>query len=266
MMQPFFFGRPDRALLGVHHPAKGMHREAWLVCAPLLQEALRCQRALWALAVALAAGECEVLRFDWFGSGDSDGATHEMSLPGLLEDLALAYLALGQLSPGMPVRCLALRSGALPVLVHAAGQSQPVQLVLWDPILDGAGLVAAWRRQQVEQLQGIGRYSSGNPQAGAQELIGFDVDPAFLAALSTQDACNLVLPAGSRILVASWKVDADTERFIAAQRAAGITVETFALDAADRPPFEEPGMFEAQAFPRRSVAQLAKHLQGGVFA
>jgi len=266
MMQPFFFGRTSRALLGVHHPATGLHREAWLVCAPLLQEALRCQRALWALAVALAAGECDVLRFDWFGSGDSDGATHEMSLPSLLEDLALAYLALGQLSPGLPVRCLALRSGALPVLVHAAAQAQPVHLVLWDPIVNGAGLVASWRRQQLEQMQGIGRYSHGNPQAGPQELTGFDVAPDFLAALSAQDACNLVLPAGSRILVASWNDDADTGRFIAAQRAAGITVETFALEAGDRPAFEEPGMFEAQAFPRRSVSQLAKHLQGGVFA
>ena len=34
----------------------------------------------------------------------------------------------------------------------------------------------------------------------------------------------------------------------------------------DRPAFEDPRMFEAQAFPRRSVSQLAKHLQGGVFA
>jgi len=118
----------------------------------------------------------------------------------------------------------------------------------------------------VGQLQGQGRYPSGDPQAGAQELTGYEVDPGLLASLSALDACDLDLPAGSRILVASWTEDAATARFIAAQRAAGIVVDTFKLDAGDRPAFEDPRMFEAQAFPRRSVSQLAKHLQGGVFA
>ena len=38
------------------------------------------------------------------------------------------------------------------------------------------------------------------------------------------------------------------------------------IDPGDQPDFNDPRMFEAQAFPRRSVAQLARHVQGGVLA
>ena len=265
-MQPFFFGRSDRALLGIHHPAACLGRQAWLVCAPLMQDGVRCQRALWTLARGLAAGNGDVLRFDWFGSGDSDGTTREMNLHSLAEDMLVSCVALEQLVPGAPQRLLALRSAALPVLVHAAAQGRPVDVVLWEPTFDGAGLVANWHRQHDEQLRGVGRYSRSKPHSEPGELTGFDVDPDFVDALSRLDQRSLVLPVGSRVLVASWTQDADTATFIAAQRAAGLTVETLALDPADRPAFDVPRLFEAQAFPRRSVAQLVKRLQGGGLA
>lgn len=264
--QPFFFGRPDRTLLGLHHPSQGVAREAWLLCAPLLQDAVRCQRALWALATAMAAGDCDVLRFDWFGSGDSDGDSEEMTLSGMFDDLELARVALDQLSPGSPSRCLALRSAALPVLAHAARQSRPVHLLLWEPSLNGADLVATWRRQHVEQLQAVGRYLNDPPDSDPDELTGFRVGAGLLEDLSALDARTLVPPAGSRILVAGWGEQAEAAAYVAVLRAAGIQADTLALDPGDQPDFNDPRMFEAQAFPRRSVAQLARHVQGGVLA
>lgn len=261
MTQPFHFGDPGRTLFGMRHPAATTPHAAMLVCAPLLQDGIRCHRSLWALAEALALAGTEVLRFDWFGSGDSGGDHVDIGLDGLLADLRVARAFLDTAPGGLPVRILAYRSAALPVLAHLAGPSvEPVDLVLWDPQLVGRATVSEWRRQHVMQVRETGRYPRGGVVAERNELLGFDVDPAFLDALAGVDATGIRLPAGSRVLVAAWEQGEDLRRFIATQRAAGVTVEEVSLDPADCPAWLEPKVFEHQAFPRRSVAGLARHL------
>lgn len=261
MSQPFHFGDPERMLFGVRHPAATASRAAMLVCAPLLQDAIRCHRSLWSLAEALALAGTDVLRFDWFGSGDSDGDHADMSFDGLLADLRTAHAWLEAESGGLPVRMLAYRSAALPVLAQLAESSvAPVDLVLWDPSLVGHATVTDWRRQHVLQIRETGRYPRGGVVAERDELLGFDVDPAFLDALAGVDASDVCLPPDSRVRVAAWERTVELERFTATQRAAGITVEEILLDPADRPAWLEPKVFEYQAFPRRSVAALARQL------
>ena len=97
MTLPLFFGRPERRLYGMHHRARKV-RGHMLICAPLLQEGMRCHRSLWALAEALADAGVSSLRFDWFGSGDSAGDSAGLTLQGMLEDLAAAILVYEQAS------------------------------------------------------------------------------------------------------------------------------------------------------------------------
>lgn len=255
----FFFGPGNRRLFGMRHRSDGSAAASvpTLLCvAPLLQEGIMSQRALWTLCEAVASQQGSALRFDWFGTGDSTGDTRQLGLEGMQRDLQIAVeqMAGGALAP----RTLALRSACLPVLLSASAGAAPVDLVLWDPIVRGASMVDRWRRQHQEQLKDVGRYITRRGHAiAADELLGFDVAPAFLEALSALDFRARPLPSGSRVHVVVWSVDADVQSFIDAQQAAGVAVQVTHLATDDRPPWDEPMQFENQALPRRSVVQLA---------
>jgi len=254
MIVPFHFGNPQRQLFGIRHDA-ATPRDQVLACAPLLQEAMRTHRALWALAEALAVQGVSTLRFDWYGSGDSGGRGADLAFDGMLEDLDAAT---GQCEA--PPRLLALRTASLPVLAHATARGRPVRLVLWDPLLSGADVVATWRRQHAQQLHAVGRYHGVPPAPGPQELLGFEVAPSLLQALSLLDFADAALPTGSTLLLAVWGVSASLERFAARQQSAGVAVEWLRLEAGDAPRWDDPHVFEHQVFPRRDVASLARQL------
>ncbi|MBB1061456.1 hypothetical protein [Marilutibacter spongiae] len=270
MSEPFFFGDEARALFGMLHsrrsarmaPASSTGKPACVVCAPLLQDATRIQRAMWHLAESLAEAQHDVLRFDWYGSGDSAGDGADLRLEGMAEDLEAAIVELSTSTRAGRLSVLAFRSAALPVLAHATASKSPVDLVLWDPILDGAALVEDWQRQQVEQLTVAGRYPFGTPASEPGELMGHEVGDALLDALRSTDHSRVGLPAGSRILVAAWRESQCLSAFIEWQRGQGIEVECLWLDAGETPAFDVPRQFEAQVFPRRSVGMLVERITG----
>src|SRR5690606_565431 len=179
-----YFGDAPRRLFGMHHArADARAGRPLLVPAPLLQEGVVCQRALWTVCDALAASGGQALRFDWYGSGESAGDSAELTLEGMASDLARAQAFIG----GDP-RILALRSASLPVLHAALARGQAVDLVLWDPCLSGARLLARWRGQHRVQLTAAGRYlREGRAPVAADELLGFDLSPGLPAALEALD-------------------------------------------------------------------------------
>ncbi|WP_167285027.1 alpha/beta hydrolase family protein [Marilutibacter alkalisoli] len=268
MTEPFYFGELPRSLFGAFHPALGQKspdhdRQALLVCPPLLQDAIRSHRALWRLGETLSEGGVDTLRFDWFGTGDSAGDDADVLFEGLVDDVGMASEMLASMTAATRMRRFGLRSSALPLLAHAARQRGPVDLVLWDPCLDGGALVEGWRRQQQEQMTVAGRYPYGAPTPDDDELMGFAVADVLCDALSGFDGRKVVLPAGSRLLLAEWSPSVDTDAFVAHQLAAGVQVERLLLDPDETPPFDQPRLFESQLFPRRSVALLARRIVGG---
>jgi amino acid adenylation domain-containing protein len=254
-----YFGDAPRRLFGMHHAsADARAGRPLLVPAPLLQEGVVCQRALWTVCDALAASGGQALRFDWYGSGESAGDSAELTLEGMASDLARAQAFIG----GDP-RILALRSASLPVLHAALARGQAVDLVLWDPCLSGARLLARWRGQHRVQLTAAGRYlREGRAPVAADELLGFDLSPGLPAALEALDFRQAVLPAGSRVTVVTWAEAMDgAEAFVAAQREAGLEATHVVLQASDMPDWDDASRFEAQVFPRRSVAEVAALIQ-----
>lgn len=265
MSAPFFFGEPGRALFGLLHGQDDATPggQGLLLCAPLLQDGIRAHRALWALAQAVGSYGIPTLTFDWFGSGDSDGADTELTLEGMLRDLEQASAEL-QHRGATQLQWLALRSAALPLLAYLARRSTPADVVLWDPQLDGTRLVEGWRLQHREQLHDAGRYVNARHESDAGELLGFGVHEWLLESLSSLDAAQLRLPHGSRVRMAVWEMDDELDRFAREQRASGVSVEAVLLEEGERPEWNVPSRFGGQVFPRRAVAQLAQRMTAQV--
>src|SRR5437773_7734152 len=70
---PFYFGSPDKLLFGCYHePSLERRRKcAVVVCQPVGHEYINSHRALRQLAARLCDAGFPVLRFDYYGCGDS---------------------------------------------------------------------------------------------------------------------------------------------------------------------------------------------------
>src|SRR5215217_413896 len=77
-MNPLYFGSSQKPLYGVYHPPKSqpgrpVRTTGVVLCYPLGQEYMRAHRAFRQLATLLTKSGFPVLRFDYYGTGDSGG-------------------------------------------------------------------------------------------------------------------------------------------------------------------------------------------------
>ncbi len=137
---PMFFANGTCRLFGVlHEPVGPPSGAAWVFCHPFAEEKLWTHRVYVSFARLLAARGVWVLRFDMTGNGDSEGQFSETSVDTMLSDIDCAIDHLEQLSGiGRGMGLLGLRLGAA-LAALAAERSQKIDnLVLWEPIVDGA--------------------------------------------------------------------------------------------------------------------------------
>jgi uncharacterized protein len=118
-----------------------------LLCNPLGQEAVRSHRMYRVLSERLARAGVACLRFDYLGTGDSDGDDEDVSLQTCIANTLQADQELRRLANCTHVSWVGLRFGAS-VAAHSSMSAvqKPDRLFLWDPIDDGA----KW----IQQLKG----------------------------------------------------------------------------------------------------------------
>lgn len=144
-MNPFFFGSSDKQLFGVHHPPEGdeVRDGAVLLCPSLGHEYIAAHASLTQLGHHLARAGLHVLRFDFFGCGDSAGSIEEASVEQWIKDVGTALQELRDTSGSRRVSVVGLRLGAaLAALAGArlrqAGGPGVFASVLWEPVVSGA--------------------------------------------------------------------------------------------------------------------------------
>ena len=171
-MQPFFFGTSREQIFGVYHAPEGRaaRNAAVVLCHPLGHEYLRAHRAFRNLAVALAGQGFHVLRFDYFGSGDSGGHAEQTTVKRCVSDLSSAIQELKDISGASKVSLIGLRLGATFAACAASNRNDIERLLLWDPVLDGKVYVNDLQSLQREWL--VDRLGTSKA-VSKSELIGF---------------------------------------------------------------------------------------------
>lgn len=141
---PRFFGSPDRQLFGIYHAPDGATiRDAGVVlCYPGPHEYSQVHWAFQKLAGLLAAAGFHVLRFDYFGTGDSYGDATEGSLAQWTEDVGTAVSELRDLAGIRRISLVGTRIGAAVALRASASGVKVRDVVLWDPVVSGTEYVA----------------------------------------------------------------------------------------------------------------------------
>ncbi|MDP8957905.1 MAG: alpha/beta hydrolase [Actinomycetota bacterium] len=130
-----FFGPPGRRLLTIAHLPPGPPRGGVLICSPTQAELMKNYRKEVLLARALAERGFATQRFQYRGTGNSEGANEDVTFHSMLEDTqAVAEWFLQRLA-GRPTALVATRLGA--VVAAAAAAAWPgIPLALWEPITD----------------------------------------------------------------------------------------------------------------------------------
>jgi pimeloyl-ACP methyl ester carboxylesterase/acyl carrier protein len=135
--ETFYFG-PGDSLYGVFYcPAESVSTQVTvLLVGTAGHEQTRLGVISQNLVRQLTSAGCSVLRFDYFGCGDSSGASHEGSCSRWQADIVSAYDELVARSGGTNVSAIGIRLGGL-LLQKVAGFRPFRSLVLWDPVLSG---------------------------------------------------------------------------------------------------------------------------------
>lgn len=229
MLEPLHFGRADRRLFGIFHGAAGVPGPtAVVLCNAFGQEAIRSHRALRVLAERLARAGHPVLRFDYYGTGDSMGDDNDGELDGWVLDLMAADAELRARCGASHTVWLGMRLGAA-IALRAASQAPPglERLVLWDPVLDGPHYLEHLRQRHVASLERA--YSivpTPAPAVQAQdsacfrdEAIGFALGPLLREQLAALTLESHRWPARPASIVALTDPEGADGRHLAAARA-----------------------------------------------
>lgn len=198
-MNPFFFGSSRKQLFGVHHLPKAAASKPTgvLLCYPFGDEYMRTHKASRQLAMALARAGYHLLRFDYFGTGDSAGAGEDATVAQWLEDVATAADELKETSGVARISIIGLRLGATLASRAVASRTDVDDLVLWDPIVVGSGYAAELMAAPYSS-PGAGGLQNRQATLGAA---GFPVTPALRNGFDELDLTRMPLEAPRRILL-----------------------------------------------------------------
>ncbi len=216
---PLRFLNGGRELFGLLQPADpGRARgHGVLLCNPFGQEAIRASRLYRVLGDRLQTAGYDVLRFDYYGSGDSAGEDEEFDLDGAVRDAASAAELLCHRTQPQRLSLAGLRLGGSIAALASAQMTRPVdQLVLFEPVADGPGYLATLHANNARILSEmfasrwrvdaeLRRFNLPDRQA---EALGFATTPAFQTQLARR------LPADS-----SWPGRAQQVLLLAAEGA-----------------------------------------------
>ncbi len=196
-MNPFYFGSSKRPLFGIHHPPKSelVRNRGVVLCPAIGQDYMRTHRGFKQLAIQLSKSGFHVLRFDYFGTGDSGGESTEATLEQWINDAGEAIEELKDNAGVRQVSLIGIRLGA--AIAAQAAQTHPDvdSLILWDPVVTGAAYL--------EELISLGEPAgmSGAVPPGTVGVSGFPLTPSLTSGLRQIDLPGIVEPMAEHVLM-----------------------------------------------------------------
>lgn len=234
-MTPFFFGAAQRRLFGAFHMGEGAPSAgaAVLLCNPFGQEAIRTHRLYRVLADRLARSGVAVMRFEYFGTGDSAGEDVDGELEGWSDDVVAAHQELIRRSMAGRVFWMGGRLGAaiaLRTLPHLTGEVE--RLVVWDPVVDGEGYGRLLKTRHAERLKEVFLRNDPSWRASIDaqvdsllaEASGFPVSPLLGDQLASLQPTGLNVPRSLELRALVDPDDASVLAWLRRQQDRGVSV------------------------------------------
>ncbi|HLF04802.1 MAG TPA: alpha/beta fold hydrolase [Dehalococcoidia bacterium] len=207
--EPFFFrtsGSPNKPLFGCFHPPQGETvRESGIVlCYPLGREYIRSHRAYRQLAMHLSNAGFPVLRFDFYGCGDSGGERGEGQISQWLDDISAAVEEVRGRCNGDRVCLVGLRFGGALAMLAGARRGDVANLVLWNPVVSGREYIQEISELPLQRKRRKGMSTaapSSNDGGQFTEIGGFPFANTFLSDLRNLNLLEVEKPPARNVFL-----------------------------------------------------------------
>lgn len=198
----FYFGEGEKSLFGmVHIPPKTTRSHAVLLVPSIEQEAIRAHRAYRQLAIRLSRLGFPVMRFDYWGTGDSHGDGAVRGLSQYQSDIAAAIRELKTRSKITSVCLAGLRLGG--TLATLASETTPIEgLALWEPVVNGETYVNSlveWHQHKLQYF--LTDMPTFSPTDQPTELLGTAINKGFMDDLRKLDLLKIAKSPARQILI-----------------------------------------------------------------
>ncbi len=219
-MIPLRFGPAGRQLFGLFQapPLNPGLGHSVVICNPFGQEYIRCHRLLRVVADRLARAGFHVLRFDFFGTGDSDGDDAAGGVSQWLEDVQVAHAEVCRLSGNSVTSWLGLRlGGSIAAAASVGAANAPRRLVLWDPVADGAAYVGELQTAHDAGVELLPTWDERTRQeiaaaSGEMEILGFPMSASLRQQVSQLSPSSLVAANTQNLHIFCSKDSADFKK------------------------------------------------------
>ncbi len=231
-IEAFYFGENEKSLFGIYHiPPKGVARNhSVLLCPSIEQEAIRGHRAYRQLAVRLSRLGFPVMRFDYWGTGDSKGDRAPDRLSGWQDNISSAMNELKSRSKLDRICLAGLRlGGALATL--AAGSTAVEGIALWEPVIKGdtyVDVLLEWQRDKLRYF--LADMPSLAVDDRPAELLGLAINNAFLDDMINIDLMAIKQPPAKHMMIVEHQPQDEVAAFKTHLQQLGIDVQHKTVD------------------------------------
>jgi pimeloyl-ACP methyl ester carboxylesterase len=153
------------------------------------------------LAARLAGAGFPVLRFDYYGCGDSSGRDDEGTVHQWLEDISAAASELRRRAVCREICVVGLRLGGSLGMIAGARGADFDSLVLWDPVVDGGSYLKELRQLQQEMSCFRLKPPVGRKSADGLEILGFQMPQRLCSELGEINLLNIAKAPAKNVLV-----------------------------------------------------------------
>jgi exosortase A-associated hydrolase 2 len=204
-MHPFYFGTQEKLLFGIYHPplTRADRDTGVVLCNPFGSEAIYAHRAFRQVAIRLSRVGFHVLRFDYYGCGDSAGEGNEGDVDQWKKDISLAIDELNNRAGVSRVSLVGLRLGATLGLLVAGERNDVESLVLWEPVVEGKAYIEELMTEQEGWME-KGEFSEAaitKLEDGTVEIIGFALTSQMRLGIESIDLLSLEKVTAKRLLI-----------------------------------------------------------------
>jgi len=214
-MNPFYLGTSSRRVFAIHEPPlrPSPRLRSAVLCYPWGSEYVYAHRSLRLLAQRLAAAGIHTLRFDYYGTGDSDGDMSQADLGGWEADTEAAIEGLQDMIGCAQVTLIGMRlGGAVAARVAMRLRRKVDAVVLWDPVVSG--------EEYIQTLERLGRPSMDG-DAGKIEVLGYPLTASMRSAIRRIDLREYVATPPARTLMLASETLASHASLRGTARSAG---------------------------------------------
>lgn len=149
MEKPLFFENRGLSQFGMLYVPEDYNNKGIIICSPFDRERRWSYRVMVNFARLLASRGYAVFRFDYRGTGESDGDNDFPSLESRIEDIAAATIFFKSQVRIEKLSLLGLRMGATAAILSAGGSDLIDSLALWYPILDLKKFIYGYLRENL---------------------------------------------------------------------------------------------------------------------